>query len=103
MSRLRCSTATPRSFPCSAASFPTSRSRPSAWCTLSPDRRLLLHRLGSPRGRGQILPIFALMFFFLFAIVALALDAGHLFLANLQVQNAVDSAALAAGKTLALQ
>jgi hypothetical protein len=43
------------------------------------------------------------MFFFLFAIVALALDAGHLFLANLQVQNAVDASALAAGKTLAIQ
>jgi hypothetical protein len=49
------------------------------------------------------LPIFALMFIFLFGILALALDAGHLFLANLQVQNAVDAAALAAGKTLALQ
>lgn len=48
------------------------------------------------------MPIFALMFMFLFGIVALALDAGHLFLANLQVQNAVDAAALAAGKTLAL-
>ena len=43
------------------------------------------------------------MFFFLFAIVALALDAGHLFLANLQVQNAVDASALAAGKPLASQ
>lgn len=42
------------------------------------------------------------MFMFLFGILALALDAGHLFLANLQVQNAVDSATLAAGKTLAL-
>jgi hypothetical protein len=62
----------------------------------------LLPRLLAPCGRrGQILPIFALMFLFLFGIVALALDAGHLFLANLQVQNAVDSAALAAGKTLA--
>ena len=42
------------------------------------------------------------MFLFLFGIVALALDAGHLFLVNLQLQNAVDSATLAAGKTLAL-
>jgi hypothetical protein len=48
------------------------------------------------------MPIFALMFMFLFGIVALALDAGHLFLVNLQAQNAVDAAALAAGKTLAL-
>jgi hypothetical protein len=48
------------------------------------------------------MPIFALMFMFLFGIVALALDAGHLFLANLQVQNAVDASALAAGKTLGL-
>ncbi len=70
---------------------------------MSTERRLLLHRLGSPHGRGQVLPIFALMFFFLFGIVALALDSGHLFLANLQVQNAVDASALAAGKTLALQ
>jgi Putative Flp pilus-assembly TadE/G-like len=71
---------------------------------LSTDQRLLFPRLLAPLGRrGQIMPIFALMFLFLFGIVALALDAGHLFLANLQVQNAVDSAALAAGKTLALQ
>ena len=66
-------------------------------------RALLLHRLGSPRSRGQVLPIFALMFVFLFGIVALALDAGHLFLVNLQVQNAVDSATLAAGKHWAVR
>jgi hypothetical protein len=70
---------------------------------LNIERRLLFPRLLAPlRRRGQIMPLFALMFLFLFGIVALALDAGHLFLVNLQVQNAVDSAALAAGKTLGL-
>jgi Flp pilus assembly protein TadG len=38
----------------------------------------------------------------LFGIVSLALDAGHLYLVSRGLQNAVDAAVLAAGKTLAL-
>jgi Flp pilus assembly protein TadG len=50
-----------------------------------------------------MLPLFALMFVFLFGILSLALDAGHLFLVNLTVRSTVDAAVLAAGRTLGLQ
>jgi Flp pilus assembly protein TadG len=64
----------------------------------------LIHRalLDHPeQRRGQAMVIFALIFVVLVGFAGLSLDATHLYLVQHTAQNAVDAAALAAGKRLA--
>jgi Flp pilus assembly protein TadG len=58
-------------------------------------------RQGRAGSRGQSIVLLALAFMMLIGFAALALDGGHDYLMKRDVQNAADSAALAAGKMLA--